>query len=116
MFRISPIRTLTLLALLSLGGGAMADATPRPAAPRTAAGAWTFETSMWSFLAAFLQKSGYSCTFDPFGCESRPRAAVTETDAGCGIDPYGRCENRPPTATTATDEGCTIDPEGHCKR
>jgi hypothetical protein len=115
MFRISPVRTLTLLTLLSLGGSEAADAAPRPAAHRTSGGFWSLETTLWPFLAVFRQKSG--CTIDPEGqCESRSRAAVTAIDEGCKIDPFGRCESQPQAAITATDAGCMIDPEGQCKR
>lgn len=115
MFRIFLLRTLTLLALLSLAGSGAADAAPRPDAYRNSGGAWSLESSLWPFLAAFLQNS--ACIMSPLGgCESRPRAAVTITNEGCTIDPVGRCESRPPAAITATDNGCGIDPYGQCKR
>lgn len=116
MFRISAIRTLTLLTLLSLGGPAAVDAAPRPGPRPTPGGAWSLASSLWYVLASFAATDA-GCMIDPEGrCENRPGAAVATTDEGCTIDPVGRCESRPGAAVTATDEGCMIDPYGLCKK
>lgn len=95
MFRISAFRILTLLVLLSSSGAAAAEAAPRPAPT----GARSLASSLWHFFAAFL-----------------PGAAVSATDEGCGIDPFGRCDNQPGADAAIADGGCTIDPFGLCKK
>jgi len=61
-------------------------------------------------LAAALAPPLQSGLFDPLWSLLSPLwGATSNTDAGCGMDPYGQCL---PAQQPASDEGAGLDPWG----